>query len=118
MFAPEIQTKQFIAEVNGAFNFRFRVFSTGSDRHYLFVCVQNPDFQFPVLKSHLRPEVRRALANGVGHEVRPGQQLERSTTSVCYRRSELTGYHSTFCAVYSLDEQGMPKPCDCGYVER
>lgn len=118
MSHPEVMTKQFIAEVNGAFHFRFRVFSTGSDRHYLFVCVQNPDFQFPVLKSHLRPEVRHALANGVGHVARPGQQLERSTTVVRHRRSELAEYHSTFCAVYALDEHGMPKPCDCGYVRR
>lgn len=66
-FAPEVQTKQFVAEVNGAFGFRFRVFTTASDQHYLFVCVQNPDFQFPVAKSHLKPEVRAALANGVGH---------------------------------------------------
>lgn len=71
-FAPEVQTKQFVAEVNGAFGFRFRVFTTGSDRHYFFVCVQNPDFHFPVEKSHLTPEARAALAHGYGHAPRPG----------------------------------------------
>jgi len=68
-----LEIKQFVAEVNGVRDFRFRVFTTGSDQHYLFVCVQNSDFQFPVEKTHLKPEVRSALANGWGHAPRPGQ---------------------------------------------
>lgn len=67
VFLPELQVKQFIAEVNGDFGSRWRVFNTGSDRHYLFVLVQNSDISTPVLKRDLKPEVRRALARGVGH---------------------------------------------------
>lgn len=67
MFLPELQTKQFVAEVNGDFGSRWRVFTTGSDKHYLFVCVQDSDRQRPVLKADLRDDVRRALAHGYGH---------------------------------------------------
>lgn len=66
MFPPELQTKQFVSELPGAFGFRWRVFTTGSDQHYLFVCVQNPDLSKPVLKASLRPEARRMLAHGYG----------------------------------------------------
>lgn len=62
-----MQVKQYVAEVRGAFGARWRVFRTGSSRHYLFVMVQNPLVSKPVLKTALRPEVRRALANGAGH---------------------------------------------------
>ena len=65
-----MQVKQFVAELNGSFGFRFRVFSTASDQHYLFVCVQNSDIQFPVLKKYLRSDIRRALAHGWGHAQR------------------------------------------------
>jgi hypothetical protein len=67
VFPPEMQVKQFVSEVNGAHGTRWRVFTTGSDRHYLFNCVQNPAFSVPVLKASLRDEVRRALAHGAGH---------------------------------------------------
>ena len=66
-FPPELQVKQYVAEVSGAFGSRWRVFSTGSSRHYLLVCVQNSDIAAPVLKTDLRPDVRRALAHGWGH---------------------------------------------------
>jgi hypothetical protein len=69
-FAPELQVKRFVAEVNGSFGARFRVFTTGSDRHYLFSLVQNSDISFPVAKADLRPEVRQALAHGWGHAPR------------------------------------------------
>lgn len=67
MFPPELQVKQFVAEVDGAHGFRWRVFTTGSDRHYLFSCVENPCFSVPVLKADLRDDVRSALAHGWGH---------------------------------------------------
>lgn len=67
MFPPELQVKQFVAEVNGAFGFRWRVYRTGSDRHYLFECVQNTNIRLPVLKSSLQDSVRLALAAGAGH---------------------------------------------------
>jgi hypothetical protein len=63
----ELQVKQWVAEVNGAFGSRWRVFRTGSDRHYLFQLVQNTDIAVPVLRKDLRPDVRRALADGWGH---------------------------------------------------
>ncbi len=65
-FRPEWQAKQFVAEVEGRFGFRFRVFTTASARHYLLVCVQNSDIQVPVARADLRPEVRSALAHGWG----------------------------------------------------
>jgi hypothetical protein len=67
VFPPELQVKQFVAELNGAHGFRWRVFTTGSDRHYLFSCVQNPDFCIAVLKAELKDEVRSALAHGYGN---------------------------------------------------
>ncbi len=67
-FPPQLQAKQYVAEVNGAFGCRFRVFTTGSARHYLFDLIgASPPLQVPVLKSSLRPDVRRALAHGWGH---------------------------------------------------
>ncbi|MEV7264683.1 hypothetical protein AB0N38_14135 [Micromonospora aurantiaca] len=62
-----LQVKQFVAEVNGRFGFRFRVFITGDDRYYLFVCVQNSDITVPVRKADLRADVRAALRHGWGH---------------------------------------------------
>lgn len=67
VFPPELQVKQFVAEVNGSHGFRWRVFTTGSDRHYLFSCVQNPAFCVPVEKARLQPGIRSALAHGWGH---------------------------------------------------
>ena len=76
MFPPELQVVKFVAEVNGGFGTRWRVFTTGSSRHYLFSCVQNPEFAVPVLKADL-DQVResrlalcaltlRALVSGLG----------------------------------------------------
>lgn len=67
MFPPELQVMKFVSEVNGALGARWRVFTTGSARHYLFVLVQNPLIFKAVLKSELQPEVRSALAHGWGH---------------------------------------------------
>ena len=70
-FPPELQVKQYVAEVNGAFGSRWRVFTTGSDRHYLLSLVQNPEIAKAVLKTDLRPDVRSALRHGWGHAPRP-----------------------------------------------
>jgi hypothetical protein len=64
------QVTQFVAEVNGAFGSRWRVFRTGSAQHYLFVLIQNPAISTAVLKSDLQPTVRRMLARGIGHAPR------------------------------------------------
>lgn len=69
-FPPELQVKQYVAEVNGAFGSRWRVFTTGDAAYYLFVLVQNPDISKPVRKTDLQPQVRSALANGWGHSER------------------------------------------------
>jgi hypothetical protein len=66
-FPPELQVKQFVAEVNGAFGSRWRVFTTGSARHYYFQLIQNTDIGKPVLKTDLQDDVRGALAHGYGH---------------------------------------------------
>jgi hypothetical protein len=66
-FRPECQVKQYVARVRGANGLDWDVYRTGSDRHYLFACVQNPVFSVPVLKTDLQPDVRQALAHGYGH---------------------------------------------------
>jgi hypothetical protein len=65
-FAPELQVKQFVAEVTGAFGSRWRVFRTGTSS-YLFTCVQNPAIVKVVQPADLQPDVRSALAHGWGH---------------------------------------------------
>jgi hypothetical protein len=67
IFPPELQVKQFVAEVEGAHGTRWRVFTTGSDQFYLFSCVQNSRLSVPVRKCDLQPQVRSALAHGWGH---------------------------------------------------
>jgi hypothetical protein len=69
MFPPEMQVKQYVGQLRGAFGFTWTVFRTGSDRYYLFVCDQNTNMAVPVLKADLQPAVRSALAHGVGHDV-------------------------------------------------
>lgn len=69
-FAPEMQVKQYVAEVEGRWS-SFRVFRTGSDKHYLFCQIDrdgcDTGLHVPVLKSELQPAIRRALAKGVGY---------------------------------------------------
>jgi len=63
---PQLQVKQFVAELNGDFGSRWRVFRTGG-AGYLFVLVQNPDIYRVVHPRELQPGVRSALAHGWGH---------------------------------------------------
>lgn len=68
MFPPEWQVKQYVARVAGANGSLWDVYRTGSDKHYLFSCVQGYGLlSFPVLKSRLQDDVRSALAHGHGH---------------------------------------------------
>jgi hypothetical protein len=67
VFPPELQVKQYVARLRGAFGLHWYVYRTGSDRHYLFVCVENSNIQVPVLKATLQDDIRSALAHGVGH---------------------------------------------------
>lgn len=76
MFAAEMQVKQFVATVQGRFG-RFMVFTTGSDRHYLFSQLDadgnQTGLQWPVLKKDLRDDVRHGLAHGVGYQAGTGR---------------------------------------------
>jgi hypothetical protein len=69
-YRPEVQVKQWVGEVQGEHG-RFRVFRTGSDRHYLFILLDpsgcQTQIQVPVLRADLRDDVRSALAHGWGH---------------------------------------------------
>lgn len=58
---------RYVAEVNGEFGLRFRVFTTNDDQFYLFSCIQNPDITRPVRKRDLQPDVRAALHQGFGY---------------------------------------------------
>jgi hypothetical protein len=69
---PELGVKQYVAVIRSqATGVRFRVFTTGSDRHYLFDPLDEDGCSlcnaFPVLKSDLKPELRRALRHGWGN---------------------------------------------------
>lgn len=70
---PRFQVKQYVAVVRNQFGVRFRVFKTGDDKWYLFDPLDAYDcsvsMQFPVLKSRLRNDLRRALANGCGNSL-------------------------------------------------
>ncbi len=71
IFPPCLQVKQHVAVVKNARGLRFRVFVTGDPRFYLFSAIA-PDgsegaLQFPVRKTDLRPDIRRAFANGWGN---------------------------------------------------
>ena len=69
LYDPRMQTKQYVAKVDGAFC-SFRVFETGDAKFYLFSQLDANDcdtgLQFPVRKTDLRDDVRRALRHGYG----------------------------------------------------
>lgn len=70
MNRPELGVKQYVAVVKSRWC-RWMVFETGSAKHYLF-CQLDPHgyatgLQTPVLKTDLQPDIRRALAHGVGN---------------------------------------------------
>ena len=66
-FDRRYQVKQYVGEVEGS-RATFRVFKTGDDRWYLFCTIDRDGcdvgVQFPVRKTDLHPEVKRALAHG------------------------------------------------------
>lgn len=67
---PEMMTKQYVATVQGA-SCRFMVFTTGSDRYYLFSQVDDDGcatgLQVPVLKTDLRRDIAAGLRHGYGN---------------------------------------------------
>lgn len=63
------QVKQYVAEVQSSRS-RFRVFITGDPKYYLFSQIYNgcdTGLHFPVLKSRLRNDIKKALAHGYGN---------------------------------------------------
>lgn len=69
---PELGVKQYVAVIRSPrTGQRFRVFTTGSDRHYIFDPIDAHGCSycvgFPVLKADLEPEIRRALRHGWGN---------------------------------------------------
>lgn len=63
------QVKQYVAEVQGDSS-RFRVFTTGDPKYYLFCQIHNgcdSGLPIPVLKSELREDIRKALSQGWGN---------------------------------------------------
>jgi hypothetical protein len=72
-FAPEMQVKQYVAVVRSKSGVRFRVFQTGDQKFYLFSSIapdgREGELQFPVLKTNLRDDIRRALAHGWGNSL-------------------------------------------------
>jgi hypothetical protein len=67
VFPPELQVKQYVAQVKANYGLHWYVYRTGSDSHYLFACTEYPHIQFPVLKADLNDDIRSALARGAGH---------------------------------------------------
>ena len=72
-FPSELQVKQYVAVVRSKTGQRFRVFTTGSQKHYLFDPLDADDCslcnQFAVLRADLKPEIRRALRHGRGNSL-------------------------------------------------
>jgi hypothetical protein len=69
-FPRNLMVKQFVATVRSRWG-RFRVFTTGDDRYYLFDPLDwdgcSGCIGFPVLKADLKPAIRRALRHGWGN---------------------------------------------------
>jgi len=61
-----MMAKQYVAVVAGALA-RFRVFTTGDDRYFLFEPLDVAMAPFPVAKADLRDDVRSALRHGWGN---------------------------------------------------
>jgi hypothetical protein len=59
-FPRNLMVKQYVAQVRGRWC-TFRVFTTGDERFYL------GGLHIPILKTDLKRDVRRALANGWGN---------------------------------------------------
>jgi hypothetical protein len=66
----EYGVKQYVAEIRSGTGIRFRVYTTGSDRHYMFDPIDEAGCSycmgFPVEKARLRPELRRPGRGRVG----------------------------------------------------
>jgi hypothetical protein len=64
------QVKQYVARLRSRTGARFNVFMSGDPKFYLFDPLDgdcSTCMQFPVRKSELKPEYRRALRHGRGN---------------------------------------------------
>jgi predicted RNA methylase len=68
---PELEVKQQVGEVTDAHGNQFTVFTTGSDRHFLFAPAADATMQIPVAKADLKPEIRKALNHGMSYRQAP-----------------------------------------------
>jgi hypothetical protein len=72
-FPRYLMVKQYVAVVRSRTGQRFRVFTTGDDKYYLFDPVAQDGCSgcigFPVLKASLRREVRSMLNRGCGNSL-------------------------------------------------
>ena len=70
---PELGVKQYVAVVANGWGQRFRVFTTGDPKFYLFDPIDEHGCSlcmgFPVRKSDLRKDLRSALAHGWGNSL-------------------------------------------------
>jgi len=69
-FDVRLMAKQYVAELKGRWCW-FRVLESGDPKFYLFCALDtwgcDNGVHFPVRKTDLKPEVRRALRAGWGH---------------------------------------------------
>ncbi len=81
-FDERYQVKQYVGEVEGSLA-RFRVFKTGDERWYLFCTLDrhgcDVGMHFPVRKTELHPEVKRALAHGYSFSMPAFRRLQELT---------------------------------------
>jgi hypothetical protein len=75
-FDTRYQVKQYVGLVTNERGSPFMVFKTGNDQFYLFCqcfpgTMTQTGLQFPVKKTALANDVKRALANGCSYDARP-----------------------------------------------
>lgn len=79
-YDSRLQVKQYVGKVEGDFC-SFRVFETGDAQHYLFSQIDPNDcdtgLQFPIKKTDLMPECRRALRHGVSFSLPAFRRLQK-----------------------------------------
>jgi len=69
-----LMVKQYIAVVRNGCGQRFMVFATRDPKYYLFSSLVGEttisgSLSFPILKAHLRDDIRRALSHGWGNSL-------------------------------------------------
>ena len=83
MMDARMQVKQYVGVVENGRGASFMVFETGDSKFYLFSQL-DPDgcattLMFPVRKTELHPEVKRALRHGYSFSMRAFKKLQELT---------------------------------------